>query len=68
MSYSGCFTCCHESPQFADFLRGKNGPRTREATMQGKRVEYVKGEKIVAYLCKAEYAAKDRPEVSNVYM
>ncbi len=32
--------------------------------MQGKRVEYVKGEKIVAYLCKKEYETKDRPEVS----
>lgn len=48
--------------KFADFLRGKNGPKTKDATMQGKRVEYVKGDKLVAYLCKKDYAAKDRPE------
>jgi hypothetical protein len=33
--------------------------------MQGKRVEYVKGDKLVAYLCKKDYAAKDRPEVQT---
>lgn len=44
--------------KLCDFLRGRQGPPIREALLMEKRVQYLKGEKLVSFLVEPKKGTK----------